>query len=334
MFHLDSEKTERLFNAYIDEFHVIDKDTMFSEWSGPSFTDFHREKSSVYFLAKTRRVTFIPETFVIESGFCLRGDVKVGSRVEAVRFNIAKILFEGSGVKKHFESWESWAAEVMSRWAFDNEPSLPADAKYRRGSSVDLDLSNNECLYIDCMLWQAVQEGDRSLRSIVTPVQLAHMFDWNVFDDIEILYVGKSTDNVLARTSNHNKWGAVTSSLKSDEMALVYFMKISHSPFAKIAPHPLLRLVAATPDDQLDRDAVSVITEAAIIKHFFKEKGFNQRIVNQPLEEVAKVKTKLVERGYTGVQVAVQLDGPLGVLGTDETGYHNHHVFRYVLRQL
>jgi hypothetical protein len=160
------------------------------------------------------------------------------------------------------------------------------------------------------------------------------MFDWDVLDDIEILYVGKSTDSVLSRTTNHNKWGAITSSLESDEMALVYFLKISHGPFAKIVPHPLLLLVAATTDDELDRDAVSIITEAALIKHFFKEKGFNQRVVNQPLEKVAKVKSQLVERGYTGVQVAVQLDGPLGVLGTDETGYHNRHVFRYFLRQL
>ncbi|MHB9835141.1 hypothetical protein Q8F57_009910 [Paraburkholderia terrae] len=83
-----------------------------------------------------------------------------------------------------------------------------------------------------------------------------------------------------------------------------------------------------------DRNAVSMIMEAALIKHFFKEKKFNLQVVNQPLEDVAKVKTKLVKRGFTGVQVAVQLDGLFGMLGTDETGYHNRHVFRYSLQQL
>lgn len=103
---------------------------------------------------------------------------------------------------------------------------------------------------------------------------------------------------------------------------------------AKVAPFQILRVVGAIDDDELDRDAVSVITEAALIKHFFKEKGFNEQVVTQPIEEVAKIKEMLVDRGYTGVLVEVRLDGPLGVLGTDATGYHNHHAARYMLQQL
>ncbi|WP_142049403.1 hypothetical protein [Achromobacter sp. SLBN-14] len=155
-----------------------------------------------------------------------------------------------------------------------------------------------------------------------------------MFDDIEVLYIGKSKGNVLNRTLNHNKWGAITSAVKEDEMVLVYFMNIAHGPMAKIAPCQVLRVVGAVEDNELDRDAVSVITEAALIKHFFKEKGFNEQIVNQPIEEVAKVKEMLVDRGYTEVLVAVQLDGPLGVLGTDAAGYHNHHAARYMLQRL
>jgi hypothetical protein len=47
------------------------------------------------------------------------------------------------------------------------------------------------------------------------------MFDWYLFDDIEILYIGKSTGNVLNRAKNHNKWGAITSSVKEGDMVLV-----------------------------------------------------------------------------------------------------------------
>lgn len=334
MLNLDSNRTELLFNAYIDEFHVVDKDTMFNELSKGTFTEFHRKKASVYFLAKTRRVTFFPKTFVIEADFCLRGKIKIGNRVEEVRFNVAKMLFEASGVKTHFSSWEHWATEVMSEWEVKNAQNMSASQLYRTFSAIDLELSSEAYLYIDCKLLQGVKGGDLKARTVVNPVQLAHMFDWGVFDDIEILYVGKSKDSVLNRTMNHNKWGAITSAVKQDEMVLVYFMNIAHSPMAKFSPFPLLRVVGAIEDDELDRDAVSVITEAALIKHFFKEKGFNEQVVTQPIEEVAKIKEMLVDRGYTGVLVALQLEGPLGVLGTDATGYHNHHVASYMLQQL
>jgi len=334
MFNLDSDRTEFLFNAYIDEFHVVDKDTMFNQLSKGTFTDFHRKKASVYFLAKTRRVKFFPRTFAIEADFCLSGNIKIGNRVEAVRFNVAKMLFEASGVKTHFASWEHWATEVMSGWGVKDAQYLSASQMYRRFSAIDLELSSDAYLYIDCKLLQGVKGGDPRVRTVVNPIQLAHMFDWNVFDDIEVLYIGKSKGSVLNRTMNHNKWGAITSAVKEDEMVLVYFMNIAHSPMAKIAPFQVLRLVGAMDDDELDRDAVSVITEAALIKHFFKEKGFNEQVVTQPIEEVAKIKEMLVDRGYTAVLVAVQLEGPLGVLGTDATGYHNHHAARYMLQQL
>jgi hypothetical protein len=48
----------------------------------------------------------------------------------------------------------------------------------------------------------------------------------------------------------------------------------------------MLRLVSSIPDDELDRDTVSTIVEAALIKYFFKEKGFNEKVVTQPIEEV------------------------------------------------
>jgi hypothetical protein len=334
MFNLDSQEAELVFNAHIDEYHVVDKDTLFDDLYKGRFTDFHRTKASVYFLAKTRRVSFLPNTFVIESGFCLSGKVQIGKRIEAVRFNVAKILFESSGATTHFTSWEHWAAEAMSEWEVKGASSLSSDEMYRGFSSIDLQLSSGAYLYIDCKLLQAAKGGDLRARTVVNPVQLSHMFDWDVFDDIEVLYVGKSKGSVLNRTMNHNKWGAITSTVKPDEMVLVYFMNVSHGPLAKFVPHHMFTIVGGVSDDELDPDAVSVITEAALIKHFFKEKRFNEQVVTQPIEEVAMVKKMLVERGYTGVQVAVQLEGPLGVLGTDVAGYHNRHVACYSLRQL
>ncbi len=50
MFNLDSDRTELLFNAYIDEFHVVDKDTMFNELSRGTFTEF-KQMVSDYNLA-------------------------------------------------------------------------------------------------------------------------------------------------------------------------------------------------------------------------------------------------------------------------------------------
>ncbi|WP_142049406.1 hypothetical protein [Achromobacter sp. SLBN-14] len=180
MFNLDSNRTELLFNAYIDEFHVVDKDTMFDALSKGTFTEFHTKRASVYFLAKTRRVTFFPKTFAIESDFCLSGKIKIGSRVEEVRFNVAKMLFEAAGDKTHFASWELWATEVMSGWDVKDAQNLSASQLYRTFSAIDLELSSEAYLYIDCKLLQGLKGGDLEARTVVNPIQLAHMFDWSV----------------------------------------------------------------------------------------------------------------------------------------------------------
>jgi hypothetical protein len=334
MFNLHSNRPELIFNSHIDEFHVLDKDTLFNDLATGLFSDFHRSTSSLYLLAKTRRIQFIPDSFAIEAGYCIRGKVKVGNRVEKVRFNVAKILFESCGVKEKFASWEDWAQRVMSLWQLDASPLARPDEKYRSISAIDLTLSNGSYLYIDCALIQAASNGDRERRTVVAPIQLAFMFDWEIFDDIEVLYVGKSTDSVLKRASEHNKWGEITSGLKQDEMALIYFLNVTHSSLAKRSLGAMMTMIGPTNDEKLDKEVVTLITEAALIKHFFKEKKFNRQIVTQPLEDVRPVKDNLVKRGYSAVQVALMLDSPLGVVGTPKTGFHNQHVFQYSLDQL
>jgi hypothetical protein len=89
---------------------------------------------------------------------------------------------------------------------------------------------------------------------------------------VEVLYVGKSTDNTLKRLQNHNKWGEITTDLGTDEVAIVYFMEIEESLFSRTSVGPVTFL-SSTRDEDIDRDSAALITEAALIKHFSRTRS-------------------------------------------------------------
>lgn len=327
----DDPAPERVFLAHVREYQPVEKDVLFNALAKGSFGDFHRKQSSLYMIAKTRKVAFLPESFVVGSDFCLHGRVRVAQRTEQVTFNIAKLLFEQSGAGGKFADWRNWAEAVMGLWAIEGYANASASEKYRLSSKVDASLSNDANLYIDCKLFEGASGGGPERRVIVRALDLIHMFDWNLLEDIEILYVGKSTDDVLKRARNHNKWGEITTDLEDDEFAFVYFMDVAQSSVAKDRIGPFVRM-ADGPDEALDRDATALITEAALIKYFFDEERYNRKVVGQALADVKAIREKLVGRGYTALRVDLILDGVFGRFGTKKTGMLERHSCQYSLR--
>lgn len=322
-----------VYSTHICEYHPIEKELLYNEDCKSSFDDFHRKKSMLYMMVKMARIKFIPDSFTISSDFVINGIVIVGERREKVAFNVAKYLFARSGVTDKFKSWEEWAAKVMSRWKFEaSTPLTPAQA-YRQYSGIDLKLSTEELLYIDCKLVQSIKQGNMESGNIMSPIQLAHVFDWEVLSPLEVIYVGKSKNGVLKRTRTHDKWGAITTDLSSDEVVVVYFMDIESKSVAKREFGSLITYEEFK-EKAIDRESEALITEAAFIKYFFDEKGYNEKIVDQDFESVGKVKEKLIARGYTSVVAELCLEGVFGKLGTQKVGYHSKHSFIHSLTEV
>jgi hypothetical protein len=313
-----------VYQTHISEYHVVEKDLLYNEYS--SFDPFHSKTSTVYMLVKTKRIKFIPESFKIKSDFIVEGMVNIGDRREAVAFNPAKFLFASSGVTHQYESWEDWAAEAMSHWRVDSQEKMTPSQIYRQFSGIDLEQSTEDLLYLNCKLVQTIKKGNLDTRNLLSPVQLAHMFDWDLLDPLEVMYIGKSKNDVLDRARNHNKWGEITTDLSPEEVALVYFMAVETTSVKKIQAGPLISYTKFE-DKEIDRNTAAIIAEAALIKHFFDEKRYNKEIVEQDFETVNKVKEKLIKRGYTSVIAELKLDGVFGEVGTAKTGYHVEHTF-------
>lgn len=324
----DAGSSERIFHAYIREYHVLEKDALYSPFlrTGP----FHRKQSSLYMIAKAKKMAFVPGSFRGCADYCFEGDILVGGRVERVVFNSAQLLFHQFGRQTGCPDWRTWAEAAMEPWRMDGMPLCGASQKYALGSRVDVAQSSSDQLYIDCLLYRSLKAGRASPRLIVRPLTLAFMFDWDVLPEIEILYVGKSTDSVFRRVAGHNKWGHITSTLKDDEFAFVYFMDVETSSIHRRVAGPIV-VLGEERDEELDRESVALITEAALIKHFFARKHFNQAVVDQDLAKVDRVKKKLVERGYTALRAELILDGVLGRFGTSASGYSAEHIARYEL---
>ncbi|WP_228892980.1 hypothetical protein [Pseudoduganella aquatica] len=321
-----------LFSSYVTEYHPLEKDLLYHELSKNHFDEFHRKKSTLYLIVKTRRIRFLPGSFRIGAGFRITGIVTVGDRTELVTFNVAKFLFPRHGARSGCASWEDWAEKVMAGWGFPCTGQDTAAEAYRKNSSIDLERSTEELLWIDCKLWQGMAGGNLALRTIVSPVQLAHSFDWDLLAPLEVIYVGKSKNGVLMRARNHNKWGKITTDLGPDEVAIVYFMRIATRTVRKRRIGPYYSFEELQ-DSDIDPDSAVKITEAALIQHFFEEQKLNVQIVRQDFREVDSVKNKLVKRKYAAVCVELLLEGVFGKMGTCKAGYHGEHRFSRILRE-
>lgn len=78
-------------------------------------------------------------------------------------------------------------------------------------------------------------------------------------------------------------------------------------------------------DPGLNRDVITVITEPALIKHFFDKRKYDEQVMVRDFQGVSTVKEKLRARGYTALRVDLVPDGVMGYLGTRKTDFHNKH---------
>lgn len=330
--NFNTDADERIFHAYIREYQVIDQHTLFSPFAKAHFGAFHKERSTVYLIAKTKRLVFHPESFSVGANYCIEGEVTFGRNRDRVIFNVAKILFEQYAPKGRWNDWKTWADAAMRVWQSRDEPDAQGASLYRICTNIDLRQSTTDELYVDCKLFQS-KDGNEDRRVILRATQLASRFDWYLRDEIEILYVGKSTNDTLRRLRNHDKWGEITSDLGPDEVAVIYFMEVEASLFSRTSKGPVT-FVSSIRDEEIDRDSVALITEAALIKHFFSGKKYNRQVVGQELAGVKAVRENLLNRGYSAIQIELELEGAFGILGTSKAGYVRRHEFTHRLRDL
>lgn len=313
---------KKYFQSYIKKYQILPKRSLYDDYAKNLITDFNRHEATLYFIVKTKKVVFLPETFRAVENYCFVGNLEVAGKKHEIIFNAAKMHFENSEIREKFDSTEDFCNFSMDVFRFKDYPDLSNDEKYALISQVVLDESSPNQLVIDCPLTKRISGVGTKI--VFTPYQLIMMFDIDCLDKLEVLYVGKSNDDTWRRIYNHNKWGNIGENIFDDEEAIVYFLQLDKSDVSVGEVEGGITLICRQESDVTIEDATLAI-EAAMISYFIKEKKFNDHHVGKRVEEIKLIGEKLTNNGYTDLVVEIILEGFFGYLGTDKVGFGNNH---------
>ena len=211
----------------------------------------------------------------------------------------------------------------MSDWKIEKEPNLSNEKKYTAIAHVNTAKSSEERLVINCPLGVSLAKG-KGGQIIVTPYQLIMFFDIDCLEELEIIYIGKSNDNLWRRIYNHNKWGVIEEHRdQATEDLIVYFMQIE--PSAVDIGFMNRAVFIQRQEANISIEDATLATEAVLISHFISEKRFNSNHVGLEIKDIQLIQTKLKSIGFSDICVEVDLDGLFGVLGTKKAGYKRSH---------
>lgn len=319
---------KKYFLSHIKKYQVFPKNSIYGEHAKNLISEFNKHEATLYFMVKTKKVTFLPESFRAVGNYCFLGFVEVGGKRHEIIFNAAKMHYDDKKISKNFSSVEEFCDFSMREWRSEKFPNLRNDEKYASIVHVDLNESSPNQIVINCPLGRGISGKDTKI--VVTPYQLIMFFDIDCLSNLEILYIGKSNDNTWKRIYNHNKWGLVDENVLPDEEIIVYFLQLDKSDVDMGDVGSKIFFMHIQESEVPIEDA-TVAIEAAMISHFIESKKYNDHHVGKNLEKIDVIQNKLKSRGYTNLVVEVCLDGLFGVLGTKKAGFCGYHKIEAVL---
>lgn len=319
---------KKYFLSHIKKYQIFPKRSIYGDYAKNLISEFNKHEATLYFLVKTKKVTFLPESFRAIGNYCFIGFLEVAGKKHEIIFNAAKMHYDNKQISKRFASVEDFCNFSMKEWRNEKFPNLKNDEKYASIAYVDLNESSPNQIVINCPLGRKISGSDTKI--IVTPYQLIMFFDIDCLSDLEILYIGKSNDNTWKRIYNHNKWGLVDENVLPDEEIIVYFLQLDKSD-VDMGDFGNSVFFMRKQESEVPIEDATIAIEAAMISHFIESKKFNDHHVGKELGKIDVIQSKLKSKGYTDLVVEVSLDGLFGVLGTKKTGFGGYHKIEAIL---
>jgi len=320
--------SSKYLSTSVKNFQFFPKSSIYDNDAKLRISEFNRHIATLYFIVRTKKARFLPETFKAGEDYFFRGDIEVGGRILPIQFNCVDMLFQSSEVQKHFATQSEFIKYGMAPWKDPSRPYLTSRQKYAVLAKVDLNISTGSKLLVNCPVKYSITKENNGEMSL-TPYQFINLANVDYPAALEIIYIGKSTDDTWNRIYNHNKWGLIEEYRDETEELLVYFLEIDKSTICNQNFNGLKMI--SRDESELTIEDATVATEAALINYFIKEKKFNDHHVGSDITKSDTIINKVKSRGYTDLVVECQLEGSFGIIGTPSSGFNRKHSVHYEL---
>lgn len=315
----------KTFHTYIKKYQFHPFELLFDDSVREYIKNEYTEKTStLYAIVETDKTSFLPQTFTFDEKFCANGKIKVSDTEHDISLNISKSLYDSDSelsqnLRKNFQTIDDFNNYCMQQYNNDEEKNLSSGELYKNLVKIDKKASSDKTLYSSCPLWNVLTNSTEHLAEY-NIYQMINFFDYKVLNDLEILYIGKSTSSTFERLRKHEKWGPIMANKNPNKDYFVYFFEIDESSLTHNQHENTSVLIKD--NNNIKMDSIVKLCESSLI-NYYKPK-YNKEHVDTILEETGYVKKALTSNGYTEMITEVYLEGPFGKISTPSRKFQEY----------
>ncbi|MDV7620831.1 hypothetical protein ACKEPO_17555 [Acinetobacter baumannii] len=307
---------KKIFHTYIKKYQFLTPERLYGEYVKYFETNFTKHESTIYFIAKCKKIRWIPESIKFLRNYEFSALVEIDGKINNIIINMADYWYAMEKMQRVFINKESMASSLMgSHGVFKF---LPPDLRYKNfGSVVGTDFEGR-VLKINCALKKSINADKNSIVDICLYQAINY---YNLPKPmINIIYIGSSLKETFSRLQEHEKWGWIQAQKRPDEDILVYFCETEGAQLDVKLPFLLKK------DHTLSKKEETLITEIALI-NYFKPSEYNKHYVDSNIEDSKYIKS-LVKKGFHQINIEMILNGNMAQLGSIHLGkYGNHNIY-------
>lgn len=327
--------SRNILNISLRDYRVLTPEMLYDDFRRLSKDVVSELGSTLYVISRIPKLRFMVERCRIGMNMGVVGRL-ASAHGRALKFSasMAKFWHEHRDFYERFASPEEFAHGCFE--ALDahtpfgilaNNP-LYNRVRYKLLSGVDRRASSGSKLVVNCVLSHLIS-GFQAASVDLYPHRVANLCDLDIGRYPEVLYIGISNKDLIARLERHEKLQRILAQKGDDHDVIIHFLALDNK---KIAVDPCeggVLLVRGFSDVGVSPSDLTLIAETVLINHFKPELNVHKK--KAELAKNEKVKKALVKKGFTEIYCEISTVGCLSRLGTGAVEGRNTHMIKYDL---
>jgi len=114
----------KTLHTYVNNFQFFPKSSIYDDDARNRISEFNRHIATLYYIVRTKKLSFIPSSFRVMPDFTFLGSVIVDKAEYPVRFSTVELLYAKPELRKAFPSIQELTEYCMSKWGDLSAPNL------------------------------------------------------------------------------------------------------------------------------------------------------------------------------------------------------------------
>jgi len=201
---------KKILRLYIKDYLFANSEELYNRALYKKFRNLPQVKTTkLYSIIRTEGIKFNFESFSIDNNYDITIEILKRNKSYSITFNLMQVYYNEFG--EEYSSLKEFKDELenilLTQVDFGKDVQLSKDILHFQISPYQEQESDKNLILV-CPFYFILSKGTTAGISL-NIYRILNMFNINLINDLEIIYIGKSMKDTMKRLKNHNKWGEV-----------------------------------------------------------------------------------------------------------------------------